>query len=378
MSQLFPEVIDASSLQPKLSSNIFLPAAVEGQADTTGTATAATIYTISRVDEASGLFGATSSLYQIVKALLDRGAGPVKAVASVKGATAPTLTQRQTAWEMLESDESVRLRLTDSEIQADLAGLAVSVKNASLINNKQIAFVGLPSGTSKAALISGATAIGADADGAKRTVLVGPGIYDSGGVLRGGSFATAATAAEVAKNADPSNDLDLWPIMLAASIELAASGIPVFRRRVAAGVAVNDFEDLLKGGVSPLMPGRVSGVQTSHLRMIYSTDSTFDALMTRIIIDQIFIDVRDWIYASNILRLGNTATTRGRIASGVEAVLIERGSWIEPVSQADGTVGYNVSVTPSSDMRSVTVGYEGRVVRGIQTILIAPTLTIPA
>lgn len=378
ISQLFPEVIDASTLQPKLASNIYLPPAVEGMEGTAGTGVVGTIYTINRVDEASGLFDPTSSLYQIVKALLDRGAGPVKAIPSAK-TTTPTLVQRQAAWEKLESDETVRLRFTDSEVQADLAALAVSVKNASLINNKQVAIVGMPAATSKAALITAATAIATDTVGAKRTVLVGPAIYDASGTLRGGSYTAAAVGAEVAKNADPSNDLDLWRVQLASAIELDASGIPVFRRRVAAGVAVNDFEDLLQGGVSPLMPARGGGgIVTTHLRTVFTTDTTFDALMTRIIIDQVFIDVRDWILSSNILRLGNTDATRLRVKSGVESVLNERNSWITPVTQADGSLGYNVSVVPSPDMKSITVGYEGTVVRGIQTVKIAPTLTIPA
>jgi hypothetical protein len=63
--------------------------------------------------------------------------------------------------------------------------------------------------------------------------------------------------------------------------------------------------------------------------------------------------------------------------SGVEAVLNERANWIAPVTQPDGSQGYNVSVTPSSDMRQVTVGYEGVVVRGISTVKVAGHLSIP-
>jgi hypothetical protein len=378
-AQMFPEVLDSAVLQPRLASNIYLPAGVEGMCDVAGDGNVGTLYIINRVDEASTHFGATSSLYAIVKALLDRGAGPVYAIPSKKGTT-PALADRQAAWQVLESNTIVRLRLTDSEIQADLSGLAGSASNAALINNKQIAVVGMPSGTSKANLISAADAIisGAGPDASKRTVLIGPGVYDASGSLRGGSFSAAAAAAEIAKNSDPSNDLDLWAIQLATGIEQDAAGNPVFRRKVVTGVAVNDFEDLLRGGVSPLMPDRAgSGVQTSHLRMVYKADTTFDSLATRIIIDQVFIDVRDFVYDSNFLRMGNTATTRAKIKAGVEAVLAERNDWIQGVTQADGTTGYNVSVTPSNDQRQVIIGYQGVVVRGIQTVLVAPTLAIP-
>jgi hypothetical protein len=377
--QLYPEVLDSAVLQPRLASNIYLPVGVEGMIDNAGDGNVGTLYIINRVDEASTHFGATSTLYAIVKALLDRGAGPVYAIPSKKGSV-PAIADRQAAWQTLESNSVVRLRLTDSEIQSDISGLAQSASNAALINNKQIAFVGMPSGTSKANLISAADAIisGGGSDSSKRTVLVGPGIYDSSGTLRGGSVAAAVTAAEVAKNDDPSNDLDLWPIQLATGIEVDAAGNPIFRRKVVTGVAVNDFEDLLRGGVSPLMPDRPgSGVQTSHLRMVYKQDSTFDSLATRIVIDQVFIDVRDFVYDGNYLRMGNTPATRAKMKAGVEAVLQERNDWIQPVTQADGTPGYNVSVTASADQRQVVIGYQGVIVRGIQTVLVAPTLSIP-
>src|SRR5215831_807577 len=153
---LDPRVIDASSLTPRQTSAIYLQPAVEGQADTTGTANINVPTVISRLDEASTAFGSNSTLYRIIAALLNRGAGPVIGIASVKGATAPTLAQRQAAWEKLESDTTIRVRLTDSEVQAELAALSVSCANASLIDNKQICFVGMPTGTTKANLITAA------------------------------------------------------------------------------------------------------------------------------------------------------------------------------------------------------------------------------
>lgn len=375
-----PRVIDASTLTPKASSDIFLPIAIEGQAGTAGSATVGTIYSINRLDQAASTFDATSPLYTIIKAVLDRGAGPVLAIASVKGATLPTLVQRQTAWAKLESDTVTRIRLTDSEIQAELVALATSVANANLLFNKQIAIVGMPSGTSKAALLSAATAIAAaGTDPATRTCLVAPGVYGSTGTLRGGSFTAAAIAAEVSKNADPGMDLDLWTIPLLTGVELGSDLRPVFNRSVVSGVAVDDYEDLLQGGVSPLQPSRIAGgVMTTHLRTVYVTDTSYDNLYTRVIVDQIFVDVRNYILDNNFLRAGNTDTTRARISSGVAALLAERSSWISPVVQPDGTKGYNVTVTASSDMRQITVGYEGTVVRGINTVKVAANLTIPA
>jgi len=343
---------------------------------TTGTANVAVPYVINRLDEASAAFGSDSSLYLMIKVLLDRGAGPVLAVAS--GTTTPTLVQRQTAWEKLESDENARIRLTDSMVQSDLVALATSCSNANLIYNKQICFVGMASGTTKANLITAAGAIAAaGTDAATRAVLIAPGVYDDTGVLRGGNFAAAAVAAEVAKNSDPGNDLDLWDILLLTAIEKDGSGLPVFRRKVVSGAPINDYEDLLQGGVSPLQPSRVSGgVSTTHMRTTYTTNTAWDNLYTRIIVDQIFLDVKAYIYDNNYFRSGNTDVTRQRMKSGVEAVLLERQTWISPVQQPDGTFGYNVSVTPSPDMRQVTIGYEGVVVRGIQTVKVAGNLTI--
>lgn len=382
---LDPRVIDASSLVPRATSPIYLPIAVEGQMDNDGSGTVGVLYVINRDDEAVTLFGIASKLTSMVKEILARGAGPVVAGASKKGST-PLIADRQLVWGPMESDTNIRIRLTGSEIQADLVAFATSLANADLLFNKQIGLVGMPSGTTKSNLLAAATAIlgaatptGASAPSSTRIGLVGPGVYDQSGTLRGGSIAAAAVAAEVAKNADPSNDLDLWNIPLLTGIEKDVSGLPIFRRAVVAGVAVDDYEDLLQGGVSPLQPSRVAGgVMTSHLRTCFTTNTTYDNLYTRIIVDQVFIDVRDYILDQNFLRAGNTAAIRARMKSGVEALLGERRSWISPVTQPDGSQGYNVTVTPSPDQRQVTIGYQGTVVRGISTVKVAANLTIPA
>lgn len=384
-TQLFPEVADVSTLGQKFTSAIYLPIGIEGQADNSGSAVVATLYRITRKDEAVTLFGtaALSELSRQIQQILDMGAGPVIASASAKG-SAPTLVQRQAVWEKMESDEFIRLRLTDSVTQADLVALATSCNNADLLNNKQFAIMGMAAATTKANLLTAATAIaGSTGTGSKRAVLVAPGVYDSGGVLRSGSYLAACVAAEVAKNGDPANDLDLWPIPTLTGIEKSADGLGLFRRKVVTGSVVNDFEDLLQGGVSPVMPlsvpfGTVSGVQLSHLRTVYVTDTTFDSLMTRQIVDQVFLDVKNYILQGQFLRAGNTQETRDRIASGVNALLTERRSWITPITQPDGTIGYGVNVVSSLDNRQVTVNYTGTVVRGISTVQVAAALTIPA
>jgi hypothetical protein len=382
---LDPRVLDASSLTPRATSPIYLPIGVEGQMDNDGAGTVGVLYVINRDDEAVVQFGVASKLTLMIKEILARGAGPVVAAASAKG-SGPTLVQRQAVWASMESDTNIRIRLTASETQADLVALATSLSNADLLFNKQISVVGMPIGTTKANLITAATAIqgattpaGASSPAATRIGLIGPAVYDQSGTLRGGSIAAAATAAEIAKNADPSNDLDLWPVSLLTGIEKDVNGLPVFRRSVVAGTAVDDYEDLLQAGVSPLQPSRVAGgVMTTHLRTCYIVNTTYDNLYTRIIVDQVFIDVRDYILDQNFLRTGNTAAVRARMKSGIEALLNERQGWISPVLQPDGSQGYNVTVTPSSDQRQVTIGYEGTVVRGISTVKVAANLTIPA
>lgn len=372
---LNPNVIDASTLTPRQTSAIYLPIAIEGGAATGGTAVVGTPYVISRADQCTALFGAASKLTALITAMLNAGAGPIIAVASAVSTT-PTLVQRQAAWANLESDPNIRIRLTDSELQADIVALADSAANANLIYYKQIALAGLPSGTGKAALISAAAAVASGSQ--SRFILVAPGVYDANGVLQGGSYAAAIVAAEIAKNADPSNDLDLWQLPILTGIELDTNGLPVFRRRVVAGAAVDDFEDLLQAGVSPLRPSRVpGGAMTTHLRTVYITNSQWDNLYTRIIVDQIFLDVKAYVLDGGFLRAGNTPQTQARIVSGVEALLQARQSWISPITQPDGSVGYGVSATPSPDNRQVTVGYQGTVVRGINTVQVAANLTIP-
>ena len=384
-TQLFPEVADVSTLGQKFTSAVYLPIGIEGQAGAAGTAVVATLYRITRKDEAVTLFdtAANSELSRQIQQMLDQGAGPIIASAAAKGSL-PTTVQRQAVWEKMESDEFIRLRLTDAVVQADLVALASSCNNADLLNNKQFAIMGMAAATPKATLLTAATAIaGATGTGPKRAVLVAPGVYDSLGTLRSGSFLAACVAAEIAKNGDPANDLDLWPIPTLTAIEKTADGLGIFRRKVVAGSAVNDFEDLLQGGVSPVMPltvpfGTISGVQISHLRTVFVTDTTFDSLMTREIVDQVFLDVKNYILTGAFLRAGNTQETRDRIESGVNALLTERRSWITPITQPDGKIGYGVNVVSSLDNRQVTVNYSGTVVRGISTVQVAAALTIPA
>lgn len=379
-TQLFPAVVDASTLGQRLSSPIYLPIGIEGQMDNSGTASINVMYSVARTDQAISLFGPANStrLTALINALLARGAGPVTAVASKKGST-PLLADRQISWALMESSPDIRIRLTDSITQADLVALATSLSNAALVNHKQIGFMGMASGSSKSALITAAGAVaGSGKEAATRSVFVGPGVYDDVGILQDGGFAAMCVAAEVAKNGDPSNDLDLFNLPLLTAIEKDASAMPVFREKVVSGVAVNDYEDLLQGGVSPLMSSASggSGVSISHLRTAYITDTTHDALMTRIIEDQIFIDVKNYILGGGFLQQGNTDQTRKRIQSGVEAVLHERIAWLTPIVQPDGSQGYAVAVSSSTDQRQVTVAYQGQIVRGIQTVQVAGNLSI--
>lgn len=371
-NQLYPEVIDASTLGARVAETLYLPIAVEGGAGAAGTATVGVLYAVTKPSESEGLFGLNSSLDNLVKFILSRGVNPVIASASKKDGTTPSLAERQAVWANMESDQNIRIRLTDSILQADLVALADSCENAELINNKQIAFGGMASATSKANFITAATAILS-----KRFVLIAPSVYNELGALVDGKYAAAAVAAAVAMNSDISDDLDTFPLVNLTGIEKDAFLLPLFRRRVVTGVAQNDFEDLLQGGVSPLRTGRNGGVEITHLRMAWTTDGTFDALMTRLIVDQIFLDVKTYIETSEFLRRGNTEATRESLRSGVEAMLEERADWITPKTLPDGQVGYVVEITSSPDQRQLTVAYEGTVVRGISTIQVAARLEIP-
>lgn len=370
-TQLYPEVKDATSLGPRFSQALYLPIAVEGQKDAGGSASVAQPKRITLPSEADTQFGAASSLAAVVKFILGRGVPEVLAIASASG-SAPTLVQRQAAWALLEDDPAVRIRLTDSVTQADHVALADSAEWAEGINNKQVAFMGMAAGTLSAALITAAAAIAS-----KRAVLVGPAIIDENGTTRAGPYAAAAVAAEVAKNADIADDLDLLSLPGFLGIEKDAAGMPLFRLKAAAGTPVNDFETLLDGGVSPLRQNPNGGVDVTHLRMTYVTDTTYDALMTRLIVDQLFIDVREYVITNKFLRRGNTDVNRNDLRAGVEALLTERSNWVKPLAQPDGSLGYSVAVIASPDFRQVTVSYKGEIVRGIQTVLVDAQLVIP-
>lgn len=372
-SQLYPEVIDGSTLGAKRSEPIFLPIGAEGQIDNVGTGILGAVYSVSRPSEADTLFGPVSSLGAVVKFLLGRGVNPVLATPSKKG-SAPLLADRQAAWGFLESDKNVRIRVTDSVVQAELDALATSCENASLINHKQFSMVGLASATTKANLIAAAGAVASS-----RCTLIGPGVHDNNGVLMNGLYSALATAAEVARNPDPGDDLDTLVIPNLTGIEKDAGGLPMLRVKVSAGAVVtNDFEDLLQGGVSPLMPSRDGGgVAIAHLRMTdISGNGMWDALSSRIIVDQIFVLVREYCYEKLALRKQNTPENRQSLSSGVQSLLNEHRDWISPIVQPDGSEGYGVEVIASADKRQMIIGYEGDVVRNTQTILVNGQLNI--
>ena len=371
-AQLFPEVIDASTLIAKPTSPIYLPIGIEGQMDAAGTATVGQFYQIATLSDAITAFGPASSLTTLLNEILKRGSSPVIAVASKKGST-PLIADRTPVWDNMSSDPTIRIRLTDTTTQSDLVTLATSCTNAELAQHKQFAICGMAAGTTKAVLTAAATAIGS-----KRAVLVAPGVYNEFGVLMSGAFAAAAVASIVSQNSDPSIDLDQTVIPYLTGLEIDSLGYSIFREKIVSAALVNDFEDCLQGGVSPLMPSTVpGGVMTTHLRMTYLTDSSYDALSTRIIVDQVFCDVRDYVIAMGYLRRPNDDATRDAIASGVDALLMERQDWISPVVEADGSLGYNVAVTASPDNRQVVVYYSGQVIRGIQTIKVSASLVIP-
>jgi hypothetical protein len=373
-TQLFPQVIDNTVLNQKPQGSIYLPIAIDGVIGAAGTGVVGNVYTISRAADADTFLDPTSDLCKIVKLLLDRGAGPVNVGVSQKSPTAVTLANRQAIWLIQETNPAVRIRLTDSVLVADHVALGLSCDNAALLQNKQFSIVGEAAATAKATLLTNATT-----KAHKKQVTVAPGIVDENGVTRAANYTAACIAAMVAQNSDPADDLDTVTIPKMLGMEQTAGSQDFLRRTVVAGSLVNDFEDLLQGGVSPIMPGINGGVGISHLRMTYKVDSSFDALMTRIIIDQVFTLVRDYCVDFNQLRKGNTETTRNQLASAVDALLRDHKDWIQPVLLPDGvTTGYGVTVTSSGDQRQQIVSYQGAVVRGVSTILVSGNLTIAA
>jgi hypothetical protein len=372
MAHDYPQIVDKSTLTGVFLVDQFLTVGVEGQMDAVGTAVVGLPVLVTTAEQASGLFGANSSLTKLVNVLLGRGLAGVWAVASASG-VAPTLVQRQTAWAALEENSDVRVRLTDSVTQADLVALADSCENAETIQHKQFCVVGLSTPSTK----DGATAVG-DAIASKRAVLVSPGIYDNNGNLLTGQYGAAYAAAEVAKNPDIADSLNLMSLGATGGIETQnTTGLPLYRLHANAGVPINDFQDLLDHGVSPFQQGRDGRAAFTHLRTTYTVDETFDALMTLLIKDQVFLDIRDLLLASNTLRTGNTADNRSLAAKMVESYLTQHSDWVQPVELANGTVGYGVSVTPTPDSKSMTINYHGQVVRGTNVININGSLTIP-
>lgn len=371
MTDLFPEVRDRSTLTGVFRADQLLPIGVEGQMAATGTtATLGLPVTVTTAEQAATLFG-VSSLTTLIQFILARGAPSVRAVASDDAP--PLLATRQAAWKPLEEDPSIRIRLTDSDVQADLVALADSCEWAEGIQHKQFMFGALATPTVKANLITAADAIAS-----KRGVLIGPGVYDGDGVLRGGALAAAMAAVEVSRNPDIADSLNLAPISATSGIELeTATGLPLFRLRANAGVPANDHAELLAEGVSTFMLGPDGRAAFSHLRLTYTVDDTFDSLMTLLIKDEVFLGIKAKLLAGKYHRRPNNESNRNLAATEVDNWLKAHSDWVEPVELPNGDNGYGVTVEPAVDLKSFTVSYFGNVVRGTNVINVNGTLTIP-
>ena len=366
-----PMIVDESTLTGIFQSETYLPVGVEGEMALDGDATYALPETISSPGDAATAFGASSSLTSIVQLLLARGFSRVTAVASD---ASHDLAGREAAWEALEDDDTIRLRLSDATAQADLAALAASCENAEGIQNKQFCVTAMATPTSKSTLSTYAAAIAS-----KRAVLVGPGVYDLNANLLGGGLLAAICGAEIAKNPDITDSLNLYEIPATAGIEVeAASGLPLFRLRANGGSPIDDFADLLDDGVSPLKQADTGLAAFTHLRTTWTEDATFDALQTLLIKDGVFIGIRQELLANNFLRKPNTSDNRSLAAAIVDAWLLAHDTWVAPVALPDGKTGYGVTTAASTDGKKFTVSYKGQVVRGTNVIAIDGTLVIPS
>ena len=372
MTSIYPEIRDTSTLTGVFQLDQFLTFGIEGQADVAGSQAIAVPVFVTDSNAADTLFGPASSLAGLIKYVLFQGINGVWAVASAKG-SAPVLGARQTAWALLEENPDIRIRLTDSELQADLVALSDSCEYAELIQNKQFAFGGLATPTTLAALTAAATAIAS-----KRFVLVGPGHFDTNGVLRGGKWSAARVACEVARNPDITDDLDTLPLAGTLGIEKdVTTQMPLFRLKSGAGTPTNDHATALAAGASTLRQGRGGQAEITHLRTTF-TDTTYDALMTLLIRDSVFIGLRSALETEKFLRRGNTASNRALAAKLVDTWLRAHNDWVEPKIMPNGDIGYGVTVTPSPDLRKMIVDYFGQIVRNNQVIDLRGTLTIAA
>jgi hypothetical protein len=368
----FPQIVDKSTLTGVFQTDSFFGIGVEGEMGDDGEATVGMPVVVSSVEEAVTQFGEDSSLTNLVQFILGRGLNYVKAVASASGST-PNLGQRQDAWAPLEEDPTIRIRLTDDDESATHVALAESCENADLIQHKQFCVVGLAGPAVKATTVTVAGAINS-----KRAVLFDPGVFDNNGVLQEGAYAAAYGACELAKNPDISDSLNLAPVPATTGIEKdTTTGLPVYRLRTNGGDPIDDFQDLLDAGASPYMQGPDGRASFTHIRTTFTDDDTFDALVTLLAADGLFLGIRDLLLNAKFLRSGNTATNRSLASQMVNSYLKGQSNIVSPIELPDNTTGFGVSVTPSEDLKAFTVAYFGQIVRGTNVININGTLTIP-
>ena len=305
--------------------------------------TAGTLYTFTRYEDASAVFGAEEQMTELIRLLLLNGAARVKAV-PVEDADG-----YEEAFAVLEREEDIAVVVCDSDsidVQQDLRD---SVEAASANRRERIAVVRGKANDPVTNLTNFAAAINSE-----RVVLVAP--LDE----KAGAAVAAAVAGAIAGERDPAVPL--------GGAELKGIGA------LQAQYGDADIDTLVRGGVTPVerVAGVVSVVRgvTTRTKSGQAADATWRELTTIRIVDDVIPTIRNSL-RSRFRRSKNTEQSRGAIRS---QVILE----LENKLAQEIITGYeNVTVSPDAENPTVcVVEFSFTVAHGLNQIWLSAHITV--
>lgn len=305
--------------------------------------TAGTLYTLTRYEDAAGIFGSGDNMSALVRVLFLNGAAQVKAV--------PVADESgyQEAFELLKSEEDISVVLCDCNTLSVQQRLRESVVDASAARRERIAVVPGGADETVSALISRAEELNSE-----RMVLAAPAGGD------GGAIAAAAVAGAIAGERDPA-------VPLGGAVLKGIDGL-------VQAYEENEIDLLVRGGVTPLesVGGEISVVRgvTTRTKTGSVSDAAWQELTTIRIVDDVIPTVRDALRAK-FRRAKNTEQSRGAIRS---QVVLE----LENKLAKEIITGYD-AVTVSADAENPTVclvDFSFTVAHGLNQIWLSAHITI--
>lgn len=259
-----------------------------------------TVYTVTKLSDAQVLFGIEGIIISLCKAAFDNGAYSIVIISAGSQEEGYELAFRK-----LKEIDNISVVICDSTDSAVQQLLAESVIDASQNKKERIGILAAPEGKTNLNLW-------ASGFNSERIILTAQNPVDKDDDILSGCILTAAMAAVISQNIDPSQSFN------GVSLE----GIT----KLSQNLTEDNVDDYITKGITPfeIIAGKAEIIRavTSRKTTNENADKTFKEVNTILIIDKVIKSIRTML-ESNIMHSMNNVTTRGAISSQVTIKLQE-------------------------------------------------------